>query len=533
MVAVNRERLRQREQINSHLSRLKQRVFKKVVIERLLMVWATLILLTHAFMVQHETDDLFISLRYAQNLATGLGPVFNVAEAVEGYTTPLWVFVLGTLARLGAPLLLTAKLLGLLGGMVTLWLLPQVARAWKWPGGMLATLLLALNTTFAVWTMAAMEMTLFSALLLAALWALGTRRWSSSGFLFGLAVLTRPEGSFWLGISLLWLLWHQREARQVVWRPAAQILGAAALLVVPHELWRLAYYGEPLPNTFYNKVGLSSTMLRRGLDYLGAAAWDYRLALTPFLAVTPLIPALWRKGGSLFFTLLLGQLAYVLIVGGDWMVAYRFLVPAVPLMLLLVARMLCLAFNRMANDGKRLLAASAILLFLALNLLTAVHWHTRLQPDWFFIQRWVPDGRLIAATVETSCEPRTSLAVFAVGALGYYALDYRIIDMFGLVTPEVNQTPGGVIGQGMAGHERFNAVAVRAMQPDLYVFHAELDQAPIQSEAGWREGHLAHLIQQFTDDPTFWAEYGTRTLELEPGRYWNFVARHDAPCQWE
>src|SRR5258705_13457786 len=53
-------------------------------------------------------DDAFINLRFAENLAAGLGPVFNAGERVEGYTTPAWVFLLAGLHRLGAALLRTA-----------------------------------------------------------------------------------------------------------------------------------------------------------------------------------------------------------------------------------------------------------------------------------------------------------------------------------------------------------------------------------------------------------------------------------------
>ena len=60
-------------------------------------------------------DDAFISLRYAANLAAGLGPVFNPGERVEGYTCPAWVFALAGLHRL-APLLPAAHALGIAAG---------------------------------------------------------------------------------------------------------------------------------------------------------------------------------------------------------------------------------------------------------------------------------------------------------------------------------------------------------------------------------------------------------------------------------
>src|SRR6266478_8931996 len=58
-------------------------------------------------------DDAFINFRYSENLASGLGPVFNPGERVEGYTTPAWVFLLAGLHRLGAPLLGSAHVLGI------------------------------------------------------------------------------------------------------------------------------------------------------------------------------------------------------------------------------------------------------------------------------------------------------------------------------------------------------------------------------------------------------------------------------------
>src|SRR3989442_4278247 len=56
-------------------------------------------------------DDAFINFRFAENLAAGLGPVFNAGERVEGYTTPAWVFLLAGLHRLRAPPLGTAHAL--------------------------------------------------------------------------------------------------------------------------------------------------------------------------------------------------------------------------------------------------------------------------------------------------------------------------------------------------------------------------------------------------------------------------------------
>ncbi len=495
---------------------------------------ASAVLFLHAIFMIHETDDLFISLRYADNIANGLGAVYNVGEFVEGYTTPLWVFILGALGSFGAPLLLTGKLLSLFSGVIALCLLFPLAKAWGFRGEKIAVLLLALNSTFAVWSSAAMEMTLFSSFLLAALLLLGRKEWLASGLFFGLATLTRPEGVLWIGISGLWLLWQSRTANTLIQKllPGIKVGCGAALLIIPHELWRLSYYGELLPNTFYNKVGLSEAVLWRGVEYLSAAGQDHLLVLAPFLLLALLIPSNWSQGRALFGFLIIAQLAYVLLVGGDWMIAYRFLVPIIPLVCLLVADMIYGLRDEVQNRTSPATGIGFILFIFALHLLNTIYVGNQQRNHTFFTQKWVPDGEKIANVIESHCEPDVSLALFAAGSVGYYAINHPVVDMFGLVTPEVTRSPTSIMGQGMAGHERFSAQVVRTLQPELYIFQTELGNEPIIDEKGWRQGGLAHLVQQFTDDPSFWAEHATRTVELEPGVFWNFVMRHDTACQW-
>ena len=47
-------------------------------------------------------DDAFISFRYAENWANGLGWVFNVDEYVEGFSNPLWTGLFGLVFWIGA-----------------------------------------------------------------------------------------------------------------------------------------------------------------------------------------------------------------------------------------------------------------------------------------------------------------------------------------------------------------------------------------------------------------------------------------------
>jgi hypothetical protein len=65
-------------------------------------------------------DDAYISFRYAHNLVTGQGLVFNHGERVEGFTNFLWVFVVAPFEALGWDLFQVCEVLGTLLGIACL-----------------------------------------------------------------------------------------------------------------------------------------------------------------------------------------------------------------------------------------------------------------------------------------------------------------------------------------------------------------------------------------------------------------------------
>ena len=54
-----------------------------------------------AWALRFVQDDAYISWRYAENLARGLGLVWNEGEYVEGYTNFLWTVILAIPHRVG------------------------------------------------------------------------------------------------------------------------------------------------------------------------------------------------------------------------------------------------------------------------------------------------------------------------------------------------------------------------------------------------------------------------------------------------
>ena len=112
------------------------------------------------------------------------------------------------------------------------------------------------------------------------------------------------------------------------------------VLLAPWLFWKLSYYGDWLPNTFFAKVS-EEPRWAEGAAY----AWLYfgtYLGLVPGLVVVALWPLRTRAGGTgwggvrapwLIAALVSGWLLHVLRVGGDFMFA-RFLLPITPVLLL-------------------------------------------------------------------------------------------------------------------------------------------------------------------------------------------------------
>ena len=294
-------------------------------------------------------DDAFISWRYAQHLAAGAGLVFNLGEAtpVEGYTNLLWVLALALIQRLGIDPALGSRVLSVGCGVLLLWLFSgAVARRRPAPSSaLLAGLFLATLPPLVVWATGGLETMAFALSVFATHERLGARadggpRPVQAGAWALLATLLRADGFVWVVVVLVAAgIARRREPG------FARALGTTALLfalgVAGVFLWRWLQYGELAPNTARAKVHLGALSLERG----GLYVLSMLLAI-PSIAVAILAACLppMRKGpsprplGGLALEaglVLAGGCAYVILVGGDWMMMYRMLVPAMPFVALL------------------------------------------------------------------------------------------------------------------------------------------------------------------------------------------------------
>ncbi len=329
----------------------RERLFAALVV--LLVGGSVAVLVFETWQVQAQLDDAFISYRYARHLAEGAGLVYNVGERVEGFTNLLFTLLVALGVRIGLEAALCGHVIGVVSAAVLLiatWAyaatgLPAARRPWA----ALAPLLLLSHPAVVRWAESGMESTLFSACLAVALACQARERRIAATASLLAAALTRPEGALFAGLVFgLDLLGGWRERRRW-WGPVA-----LALLLLALTGFRLAYFGSPLPNTFYAKVSTQAPWAF-GAAVVGAFLANGVLLWLPALVVAPLLEPRFRTGAWLVVC----GLIYVIAIGGDTIGATRFLLPVMAPLAALAVRAPELVRGRpVASVALALLAAA-------------------------------------------------------------------------------------------------------------------------------------------------------------------------------
>ncbi|MGH7896437.1 MAG: hypothetical protein ACREQQ_00675, partial [Candidatus Binatia bacterium] len=320
---------------------------RSTVWERTLLVMAGALFAAHVWRYHdYLIDDAFISFRYARNLISGHGLVYNPGERVEGYTDFLFVVLSAGLMKLGIDPLVGTRLVSFAFALVTLGLVAYLERPAG--AGKAATGLLLSLPAFAYWSAATFETMMFTGLVTGAiaLTVLEARdgRLRGAAIAFTLAALTRPEGVFLFAATTAAFAVTELLVSRSLFplRRHARSVALFAVLFGAYFTWRYSYYGHLLPNTFYAKVTGGEGQLTSGLVYL----WKSTIAAPP-LALGLLLPlgffaarriewpAHWRSGA--IYLVLVCYVVYAVGIGGDSMAFARFFVPMLPLCCLLVS----------------------------------------------------------------------------------------------------------------------------------------------------------------------------------------------------
>ncbi|PDW02721.1 hypothetical protein [Candidatus Viridilinea mediisalina] len=452
-------------------------------------------------------DDAFISLRYVQQWLAGNGLVYNIGEYVEGYSNFLWVVLVALLGFFEVDLILATRIWGISLSILTMILVYIAVRGLPFP--LFAPLLLALSPSFAMWAMGGLENPLFMLLLLVGsllFYREETQKpgWSSS-ICWGLLALTRPDGLLFGAIAFCYRVGTLYRNGQ--WPQRHDYLRGLVLagIVLPHLLWRFSYYGYWLPNTIYAKsMGLNLRTLLEGGLYLYTSSEILGGLFVIVLLLLLALTAKQRHGYTLYFTLNVGAYAaFIMLAGGDWMPAQRFLASILPLLAILLqlgaVELVTLLRTRLPQP----IAWSPILLHLLYIAAMALTMR--------FIEPGIPINHRLSLPyawvlyLEDAVEITDTIAVFDAGLVSYaMPLTVRIVDMVGLADGHIAhrppQFPGGLWGRGDAWG-RWDVDYVLAQNPRFI----QTSLQGMDAQGMWRTGFTG--TTQLVNDPRFQAHY--------------------------
>lgn len=310
---------------------------------------AVVVLVVMAWQFRWVHDDGFINLRVVRNLLDGDGPVFNPAQRVEAFTSPLWVLTLaaGRIATLGK---LSPEMVAVVAGIglsaVGLWLASRAHG--RLPIGVL---LFAVSPLAWTWATAGLEFGLSAAWLGAVAACLRRAPRRIDPWVLALGPLIRPEFAVVTAIALVATMPRDSDTGDRAgwiggsgwWRVA---IAAVPLCVL--TLARAAYFATLVPNTVIAKSS-SFGDIGSGLAYV-LQTIRVTWLLVPLAAAAVLVT--WRRRSNnehipgepttsreaQAVVILLGAsaalLALVIVGGGDYMYA-RLVMP--PLFLAAVA----------------------------------------------------------------------------------------------------------------------------------------------------------------------------------------------------
>jgi hypothetical protein len=424
-------------------------------------------------------DDGYISLQYAKNWITGHGLVFNPGERVEGYTNFLWVALLapaflavgrdpGLFARAAG---MFAIALAALSVALVAFIGRRVFRSGR-VAAALSVLLLAFDDSFVGYTTTyALENHLLTALVLSGL-ALAVYRprgfewWL--GLSFALVGMTRPDGLLW--VIAFFLVNGVRRFRGTGtsnerWTDVelTRVAVAFALPFGGYFAARWAYYGDPLPNTFYLKVGSTFDAVARGIQYLRSFVGD-RFYI-PVLALV----AIWRAR-SLWSQWLFAyaglHIAFVVYVGGDFYAGHRFFLVLLPMLALSLGSLADWWLESRARGRdhaaiglERSMLRSTSLHPALTGLALCMVWragtllHGPYTSDLFWNATMIDNNVAYMRWLRDVARADSSMVVGDIGATGLFA-DVRVIDYFGVVDRAVAHKHVPNFGTGKAGHEK-------------------------------------------------------------------------------
>jgi hypothetical protein len=414
------------------------------------------------------SDDAYISYRYAQNLVNGHGLVFNPGERVEGYTNLLYVLLMTVPFLAGWDVLSFSVIANSLFALAALIVFFVYARRTLGErAAALAALLFAFSPSLWIWVSSGLETPLVF-LLQVAIWTTVERADDEPSpkltallcIEIALLTFTRADGFIMPLIAIAYLFVKNRRSTAIA--AAATLLSTMLVLFG----WRLSYYQDIWPNTYYAKVA-DPLVNRLGValrQFVGIAARQGHIAYLAVIGVCLVMfarQALRDPRGALrsvrfdlWFSC--AWICYWLYIGGD-VFEDRFLIILTPIGIALL-------FRSILASSPQPTWAFVYVLALLVQLVVPVRlpqYGKTFTPKY---DRWVDLGQFLAQ------RPRHELlAIDAAGKVPFFS-GLNTIDMHGLTDRHIGRQPAQPYSAGSGGavgHNKLDPDYVLSRSPTL------------------------------------------------------------------
>jgi hypothetical protein len=382
-------------------------------------------------------DDAWIHYQFARNLSQGDGFSYVPGVPTAGSTAPLWTLLLAGIGLITHDFVPSSLLLSAGLFLLTIWLTYRLTLDFTGnrPTALLAATGVAVTGRLLWAGLSAMEVTLFTALSVGAVWAYQWRGLGAlTAALFALASQTRPEGHVLFALAVLDAVLTMRRS-DPTGRPSSTWSGIVSAILIygtiqlPYTLFSLSTTGHPLPNTFYAKARQPDWYSWRTLFETLQYHWrDNLLALI-------LLPfglwAFWRRNRLVGGWLIGLFLVLPLVVPFLWHHG-RYTMPLIPFQMILASAGLYWLVGKLRERQDVIWPAIAGLL-LAAGLWQVPYWAGMLS----YNTREILDidvamGKWLAANIPAD----ELVAIDDIGAIVFFG-PRPIVDLHGLVSPEM------------------------------------------------------------------------------------------------
>ena len=399
-------------------------------------------------------DDAYISLRYADNLLSGEGLVFNIGEKIEGITNIGWTLFLIPLIPLFGPLL-ALKIAGIILAFITFYFLDRTGSFFEEKQSEIVPALVILMTStqleFMFFSLSGMETALMSCMLCIIIWMVQKNKsmiWIASlcSYLF----LIHPEAILIYPLARFFLIFNGKK-----WRRVFKADFLYLFLIILYSLTRFFYYGSFLPNTFHAKESSFKTILLNLYQAGIGSSVNIPTLFTSLFVLIVMIFGLIRmirisKQTAAFLgaTILVGY-GFSIFAPIDWTGLGRYFAPYIPLVILVLWQgitYLIVSLGQTFLWIKKFEKVIILLLSLAMILpsIARIAYHLlpknmEQYPGFVLASRNLVEP---SKWIRNNTSPDSIIACRRIGALGFYSQRYIFDYLFGLTDRAVARANG-------------------------------------------------------------------------------------------